>query len=66
MVGLISFIIAEAAKGQLNQKSIDASIEVAQTILKLLGNASMHANWERRKSALQSIYCKYAKNDRRS
>ena len=51
-VGPISFILEEAAKGQLNQKS---AIEAAQTALKLLGNASMHASRERRKNALQSM-----------
>ena len=51
-VGPISFILEEAAKDQLNQK---LAIEAAQTALKLLGNASMHASRERRKNALQNI-----------
>ena len=50
--GLISFILEEAAKSQLNQKS---AIEAALTELKLLGNASMHASQERRKNALQNM-----------
>ena len=51
-VGPISFILEEAAKGQLNQKS---AIEAAQTALKLLSNVSMHASRERRKNALQNM-----------
>ena len=51
-VGPITHILEEAAKGQLNQKT---TIEAAQTALKLLGNASMHANRERRKNAIQSL-----------
>ena len=51
-VGPVTFILEEAAKGELTQK---AAIEAAQTALKLLGNASMQANRERRKQALQSM-----------
>ena len=51
-VGPITFILKEAVKGQLNQKS---AIEAAQTTMKLLGNASMHASRERRKNALQNM-----------
>ena len=51
-VGPITFILEEAVKGQLNQKS---AVEVAQTALRLLGNASEHASWERWKNALQTM-----------
>ena len=51
-VGPITFILEEAAKGQLNQKS---AIEAAQTALKLLGNASMNASRGRRRNALLSM-----------
>ena len=51
-MGLISFIVEETANSQLNQKS---AIDMAQTTMKLLGNALMHASRERRKSALQSM-----------
>ena len=51
-VGPIIYILEEAAKGQLNQKM---ATEAVQTALKLLGNASAHANWERRKNALQCM-----------
>ena len=52
VVGPITHILEEAVKGQLTQK---CAIEVAQTALKLLGNASVHACRERRKNALQSM-----------
>ena len=51
-MGPITFILEEAAKGHLDQKF---AIEAAQTILKLLGNVSMHASWERRNNALQNM-----------
>lgn len=43
-VGPMTFILEEAAKSQLNQKT---ALEAAQTALKLMGNASVHANQER-------------------
>ena len=49
-VGPMTYILEEAVKGQLNQKS---AIETAQTALRLLGNASVHASRERRKNALK-------------
>lgn len=51
-VGPLTYILETAAKGELTQK---AAMEAAQTALKLLGNASMHANRDRRKAALQSM-----------
>ena len=51
-LGPITFILKEAVKGQLNQK---LAIEVAQTALRFLGNASVNASSERRKSALQNM-----------
>ena len=51
-VGPMTYILEEAVKGQLNQKSV---IEAVQTALRLLGNASVHASRERRKNALQSM-----------
>lgn len=52
IVGPTSFVLDEAAKGQLDQKS---AIEVARMALKLLGNASMHASQEKRKNASQNM-----------
>ena len=51
-VGPITYILEEATKGQLTQKS---AMEAAQTALKLMGNASMQANRERRKNAIQCM-----------
>ena len=51
-VGPVTYILEEAAKGQLNQKAV---IDAAQTALRLLGNASVHASRERRKNAMQSM-----------
>ena len=51
-VGPITFILEEAVKGQLNQKS---AIEAAQTAICLLGNASVNASRDRRNNALQSM-----------
>lgn len=51
-VGPLTYILEEAAKGELSQKS---AVEAAQTALKLLGNASAYANRERRKNALQNL-----------
>ena len=51
-VGPVTYILEEAVKGQLNQKSV---IDAAQTALHLLGNASMHANRERRRNVIQSM-----------
>ena len=50
--GPITYILKEAVKDQLTQKS---AIEVAQTALHFLGNASMYASREKRKNALQSM-----------
>ena len=52
VVGPVTYILEEVVKGQLNQKSV---INTAQTALYLLGNASMHANRERRRNAIQSM-----------
>ena len=51
-VGPLTHILEEAAKGELTQKT---ALEAAQTALKLLGNASVHVNRERRKNALQNM-----------
>ena len=51
-VGPITFILEEAVKRQLNQKS---AIKEAQTAIRLLGNASVNASQERMKNALQSM-----------
>jgi len=51
-VGPIMHLLEEAVKGQLSQKS---AIEVAQTALKFLGNASVQSCRERRRNALQSM-----------
>lgn len=51
-VGPITQILEEAVKGELTQKK---AVEAAQTALKLLGNAAMHASRERSKNALQSM-----------
>ena len=51
-VGPVTYILEEAVKGQLNEKSV---IDAAQTAINLLGNASMYTNWERRRNAIQSM-----------
>lgn len=51
-VGPITYLLEEATKGELTQKK---AVEAAQTALKLLGNASAHANRERRRNALQAM-----------
>ena len=51
-VGPMTYILEEAAKGQLTQKAV---VEAEQTALKLIGNASTQMNRERRKNALQCM-----------
>ena len=51
-VGPITYILEEAAKGQLTSKG---GLEAAQSALKLLGNASMHITRDRRKNAIESM-----------
>ena len=45
-------MLEEVAKGQLKEKG---AIEAAQTVLKLLGNASTQASRERRRNAISNI-----------
>ena len=56
-VGPITFILEEAAKGQLTPK---VAIEAAQTALRLLGNATMHTNRERCRNTLQHMNSRLA------
>ena len=51
-VGPITHILEEVVKGQLTHK---CAIEATQTALRLLGNASVHSCYERRKNDLQSM-----------
>lgn len=51
-VGPLSFILEEARKGQLPPK---ATVEAAQTALRLLGNVSANISRERRRAAIANM-----------